>query len=342
MVRWPVPGAEARLHHVATLEPPAELDCLGSVSIGPAGQAVAVWTDSAGLEALFFVETDDDDRAGPMAGSAAATAITVQCPTTVQTVTIAGVRGVRPIAQPLPDERVLLVVWAAEWRPSGPDENATIYGPDGRAELSACVGDAASQVRATLDGSVWVGYDDMGIFGNNGWGGRGEPRPLGAPGLVRFTPDLTIEWEFPGDLPPARIPGISEPIDDCEVIALAGDGDTVWMYYYSSFPVVRIARSEPIRAWPPLARAAVLPVNVQALASDGQHVALAGAQGGAYHGDRVVVARLEEGWTPVRRPRMVLPDGAPLPTGATMAGFGDTLHVFVGRDWYQVAVAELL
>jgi hypothetical protein len=330
------------LRHVATLEPPAELNCLGSVSIGPAGQAVAVWTDPAGLKALSFVETDDDDRAGPMAGPAAATAITVHCPAKVQTVEIPGVRGVRPIAQPLPDERVLLVGWGAEWRPSGPDENATIYGPDGRTELSACVGDAASQVRATRGGSVWVGYDDMGIFGNNGWGGPGEPHPLGAPGLIRFTPDLTIEWEFPGDLPPGRVPALSEPIDDCEAIALAEDGDTAWMYYYSSFPVVRIARNDSIRAWSPRAREAVLPVNVQALASDGQHVALAGAQGGAYHGDRVVVARLEDDWTPVRRPRLVLPDRARLPTGATMAGFGDTLHVFAGRDWYQVAVAELL
>jgi len=283
---------------------------------------------------------NDDHETGPMAGPAAAVAITAHSPLATQTVEIPEVQGVQPIAQPLPNGRVLLVGWGAEWRPDGPDRNATIYGRDGRAELAACVGDAVSHVRTTIDGSVWVGYDDMGIFGNNGWGEAGAPPPIGSPGLIRFSPELKIEWEFPGDHSPDRIPGLSGPIDDCEAIAL--DGDTLWMYYYSAFPVVRIDAGRDVRAWASRAREAAVPVNVKAVVADGQHVGLAGASGRAYQKDQVVVARLEDGWTHVRSVKLVLPDSSHLPIGVTMAGLGDTLHVFAGTDWYQVGLAELL
>jgi len=108
-----------------------------------------------------------------------------------------------------------------------------------------------------------VGYDDMGFFGP--WGdGPGAPEPLGAPGLVRFTPELTVAWEYPGEVPSTGASGSPGPVDDCAAIALGGDGACCF------------------------------------------------------------------------------PDGSRLPAGVTMAGLGDTLDVFVGRDWYLVVVAELL
>ena len=339
-----------RLDHVATLEPPGELDRLGSVSLGPAGQAVAVWTDAAGLKSLAFVDDDDPyDETGPMEGPAADVAITVHTPATTQTIEVDGVRGVQPIAQPLPNRRVLLVGMGARWRPDGPDQNATIHRPDGRAELAACVGDGVAHVRTTTDGSVWVGYDDTGIYGNNDWGLDGAPMQIGEPGLIRFSPDLTIEWEFPGpdtwgDGPDQvrrdRLAGLPGPIDDCSALTL--DGETLWMYYYSSFPVVRINGQRDVHAWPCAADEDAVPVIVGALATDGHHVGLAGDSGDTYDDDRVVIARLEDGWTPIRSPRLVLPDGSRLPTAASMAGLGDTLHVFAGTEWYQVRLPSLL
>jgi hypothetical protein len=52
--------------------------------------------------------------------------------------------------------------------------------------------------------------------------------------------------------------------------------------------------------------------------------------------------QLEKGWTPIRSPRLVLPDGSRLPAGASTAGLGDTFHVFVGSEWYQVALPDLV
>lgn len=348
-MRSPFPGGAVRLVQVATLEPPGELSRLASVSIGPAGQAVAVWTDSAGLESLGFVDDGAYDETGPMDGPAAAVAITVHTPATTQTIEVPEVRGVQPTAQPLPGGRVLLVGWGARWRPDGPDQNATIYGADGRAELAACVGDGVNHVRTTLDGSVWVGYDDMGIYGNNDWGLDGAPWQIGAPGLIRFSPTLEMEWEFPGpggdrdgtdEAQQERFTVLPGPIDDCSALTL--DGDTLWMYYYSSFPVVRIDEQREVRAWPCAAHEEAVPVIVAALATDGHHVGLAGDRGETYDENQVVVALLEDGWTPIRSPRLVVPDGSRLPTGASMTGLGDTLHVFAGNDWYQVRLSSLV
>ena len=221
--------------------------------------------------------------------------------------------GWQPTAQPLPDGRVLLVGWGARWHPDGPDQNATIYGPDGRAELTACVGDGVAHVRATVDGSVWVGYDDMGIYGNNDWGLDGAPMQIGEPGLIRFSPNLEIEWEFPGpgtwgdstdQVLRDRLAALPGPIDDCSALTL--DGDTLWMYYYSSFPVVRIDGDGDVRAWPCAAAEDAVPVIVQALATDGDHVGLAGDSGKTYEDDRVVIAatrgRLEPDTQPQARP----------------------------------------
>jgi hypothetical protein len=348
-VRSPFHGGAVRLRHVATLEPPGELNRLGSVTVGPAGQAVAVWTDAAGLEALSFVDDGVYDETGPMEGPAADVAITVHTPATTQTIEVAGVRGVDFTAQPLPNGRVLLVGWGARWYPDGPDQNATIYGPDGRAELTACVGDGVSHVRTTLDGRVWVGYTDMGIYGNNDWGLDDAPSPIGEPGLIRFSPTLEIEWEFPGpstwsdtteQVMRDRLAALPGPIDDCSALTL--DGDTLWMYYYSSFPVVRVGSEEDVHAWPCAAAEDAVPVIIEALATDGHHIGLAGDSGETYPDDRVVIARLEDGWTPIRSPRLVLPDGSRVPAGASMAGHADTLNLFAGTDWYQVALTSLV
>ena len=326
------------MRHHAALAPITGSDRLVSVSVGPAGEAVALWTDAPGVTALASTdESGEGFDVGPMEGPAASVVVTVQ-QTTRRTyaVQVPDFRGTSPVAQPLPNGRVLIAGAWAEWRPERPDLNATIYASDGTAEVTACIGDGIQNVVATADGAVWVAYCDMGIFGNNGWGDYPAPKPIGSTGLVRFSPRLEVEWEFPGDRLFEPRDRRQESIDDCEAITLAGD--TLWAYYYSDYPVVRLDQGQ-VRAWAPDKPAAPAATGIQALATDGRRVALAGGYTGQE--DRVVVARLEDQWVLERKVRLVLPDGSRLPSGTKIQGFADMLHVFAGREWYQVRLDEL-
>lgn len=115
--------------------------------------------------------------------------------------------------------------------------------------------------------------------------------------------------------------------------ALTLSGDTLWAYYYSDYPVVRVDDRQ-VRAWAPRKPDAPAATGTQALATDGRHVALAG--GYTCEEDRVVVLRLEEQWVTERTIRLRLQDGSQVASGAAMQGFADMLHVFAGREWYQI------
>jgi hypothetical protein len=335
-MRLPWLAREVRLHHHGTLVPMEGLDRLVSVSVGPSGEAVALWTDSAGVAAL---ESGDARRENGDLGPGAApasVAVTQHQRARTSAVTVPELIGVSPVAQPLPNGRILIVSTWAEWLPEGPERNATIYGSDGSAELSTCVGDGIHRVLATTDGAVWVAYHDMGIFGANGWGTGDSPEPIGSAGLVRFSPRLEVDWRFRGDRRSESRGGCPTPIDDCEAATLSGG--TLWCYYYSEYPVVRIDDGE-VRTWEPSKPAAPVATGVQALITDGRRVALAGGYTGKE--DRIVVARLEERWVADRTLRLRLPDGSRLPSGVMMQGLADVLHVFVGREWYQIRLEDL-
>jgi hypothetical protein len=132
-----------------------------------------------------------------MDGPAASVAVTLQQPTLTHSVRVPEFTGTSPLAQPLPDGRVLIAGTWARWRPWGPDLNAGVFADDGTLQLSACLGDGIQDVLATADGAVWVAYHDMGIYGNNGWGEPGTPQPMGSAGLVRFSP----VWRSSGSSP---------------------------------------------------------------------------------------------------------------------------------------------
>lgn len=59
------------------------------------------------------------------------------------------------------------------------------------------LGDGIGHVLATSTGQVWVGYFDEGIYGNYGWGRTDSEEPVGAYGIVRFSPDLEPDWHYP-------------------------------------------------------------------------------------------------------------------------------------------------
>jgi hypothetical protein len=76
------------------------------------------------------------------------------------------------------------------WRPEGPDRNAVLYDADGQVVSEHVLGDGIAHVLATSTGQVWAGYFDEGIYGNYGWGRADSEEPVGAYGIVRFSPDL--------------------------------------------------------------------------------------------------------------------------------------------------------
>lgn len=326
-----------RLRHHGALLPVPGSDRLVSACVGPAGEAVALWSDSSGMAALVPGDGRSDPvDVGPMEGPAASVAVTVQQPALRHTVRVADFVGTAPLAQPLPDGRVLVTGTWARWRPGRLDLNAGIYAEDGTLQLSACLGDGIQDVVATAHGAVWAAYHDMGIYGNNGWGEPGTPEPVGAAGLVRFSPHLDVEWEFPGDQRPQHLERLPGPIDDCEAITLSGD--TLWACCYPDVPVVRVEDGR-VLSWASEEPDATAVSGTRAFATDGRRVALAGGSPGTH--DRVVVARLEGTWRVERTIRLVLPNGSRVPADARVHGCADTLHVFAGRDWYQVDVDQL-
>lgn len=246
----------------------------------------------------------------------------MQAPGLSEEITIAELATTFPMVQPLPNGQVLVVGARAEWRPEGPERNATIYGPDGSLLLSACVGDGIEQVRTTPDGAVWLGYFDEGVYGNLGWGAPEGPEPRGWSGLLKMTSQLEIEWRYPADE--------LEPIDDCYALNLAGE--VAWACPYSSFGVTRVEDGQ-VRVWPSQAQGA------RALVVDGERVALVGGYSGDR--DRLVLGRLDEFFTEVGKTRLEMPDGAQLPIEAITVGQADDLHVFIGPEWFRMSLEDM-
>jgi hypothetical protein len=88
---------------------------------------------------------------------------------------------------------------------------------------------------------------------------------VGTRGLVRFTPDLQLDWRFPshGQQPWGAI-------SDCYALNV-GDTD-VWACYYTDWPVVR-NRGGAVTSWPNTVSGA------RAIAADQNRMALYGGYG---------------------------------------------------------------
>jgi hypothetical protein len=300
-------------------------DALLSVSVGPAGEAVSLWSASADKEALTSVTVQPGWASFPDARAARPTGarITVHAAGLAGAVRIAEMPLAHATVQPLPGGRFLAVGARCRWRPEGPDSNALVYGPDGAVVAEYTLGDGIEDVFTTPSGNAWVGYFDEGVYGNYGWGGPG-PEPLGSCGLARFGPDGEQDWRFS--------PDNTEPIDDC--YALNVTGETAWACYYSDFPVVRVEDGE-VTAWRnDLARGA------KSLIVDGRRVGM--AAGYRPVRDRLVIGELgDSGLRDAGRYRLVLPEGQPLPDDVRMVGRGPDLHVFHNTDWYLLSLTDI-
>ena len=303
-------------------------DVLVSSSIGPAGEAVALWSTAEDAAALTSAATEPGGPSFPSSTTErpVAAQVTVQHPELRFTVPIAELTLAHPSVQVLPGERILVVAARCRWRPDGPERNAIVYAADGRVVTEQTLGDGIGHVLATGAGEVWVGYFDEGIYGNYGWGHDGAPAPLGAPGLVRFSADLEPAWRYP-----SHVDNPWGAIDDCYALNLAGD--TAWTCYYSDFSLVRI-QDGTLTGW-----RNTLVHGATALAVDGTRVALFGGYGPDR--DRLVLADLGHGQLRRRAEyRLTLPDGSPLPA-AQVVGRGPHLHVLAGRAWFRLDLDDI-
>ncbi len=165
------------------------------------------------------------------------------------------------------------------------------------------------------------------VYGNYGWGQHDSEMPVGAPGIVQFSPALEPQWRYP----PIAASGPWEPVSDC--YALNVTGTCTWTCYDPGFAVIAI-RDGTRTGWHNDI------TGVSALAAEGSRVALFGGYGPDH--DRLALARLDDTRTQlVAEFRIVLPGGQPLPPGTRVTGRGPRLHFLTSTDWYQLDIDQI-
>ena len=137
------------------------------------------------------------------------------------------------LVQPLPNGFLL-----AHCRQSGSLDNARVYDADGKFVRGLNLGDGINDIQATSSGAIWVSYFDEGVFGSG----------IGAAGLVRFDDQGNPLYRFQ---PTAEIDWIC----DCYALNVESD-DTVWLCYYTEFPLVRLRNGVVDGVWQPGIRGA--------------------------------------------------------------------------------------
>jgi hypothetical protein len=206
-----------------------------------------------------------------------------------------------PLVQPLSDGRVLLVGARARTR----ENNALVFDANGELIAEAAFGDGIEHVLTTSDDHAWVGYFDEGVYGDGGPAGHG---------LVRFDPELRLNWTFPFHQ--------QTPIDDC--YALNVSDRAVWTCYYSGFPVARVRNGE-VRSW----RNDI--AGAKALAVAGSTVALVGGYGPET--ERLVVGYLDGECVQV-----VQESTLPV-TGYHVTGRGPEINAINPHEWKTWSLA---
>ena len=263
----------------------------------------------------------------PAAACPVAARITVHTPELAAVTPIADLALAHITVQPMPGGRFLVAGARCRWRRDGPDYNGVIYDADGQVVCEGVLGDGIGHVLATSDGQVWIGYFDEGIYGNYGWGQDGTEEPVGAYGIVRFSPGLAPAWRYP------RYDEVGpwDAISDC--YALNVDDMCAWACYDSDFPVVCI-RDGAVRGWHNDIKGA------SALAVTGSRVALFGGYGPDH--DRLALTELgADRAQPAGEYRVVLPGGEPIPAGTQVIGRGSRRHFLTGTGWNQLDMDDI-
>jgi hypothetical protein len=141
-----------RRHNVIIVHDAA--DVLAATSIGPNGEAIALWTSPKGLAALTATTTQPGWASfpDPRASRPVAARVTVHRAGPETSVTIADLPLAHPTIQVLPDDRVLVVAARCRWRPDGPARNAIICDTDGRLVAEGTIGDGVEHALVSRSG----------------------------------------------------------------------------------------------------------------------------------------------------------------------------------------------
>jgi hypothetical protein len=324
-----LPRTALALHEHAALTPPRPGSVPVCASVGPDNELLLMWTTADDRDGVQAVTTTPGGPTfpDPKASRPVPAQVSVYSRDPIRHVALSEMALAFPTVQPMPGGGILVVGARARWRSAGPDKNAVIYGPSGGVLTEATLGDGVGHVQTTHQGYVWVGYFDEGVYGNYGWGMHGAPAPIGAPGLIRFSPDLSVDWQYRSDDRPGE-----GAIDDC--YALNVDNETAWVCYYSDFPVVRVDDGR-VRSWHNSVTGA------KAIVTDGHQVALVGGYGPNRH--RIAAGTLHrEGFAVTAERELTLPDGRPVPAALAITGRGTELHVVTEDTWYRIDLTEIL
>jgi hypothetical protein len=166
------------------------------------------------------------------------------------TSTLLSTDGLRwPVAEPLSRGGWLQVGRRTR---SKVEENVRILDPQGRRLRAFAVGDGVTDVQATPDGHIWVGYSDEGVYRS--------PGSVSDSGLTCFAASGELTFEFRSLWPGVPV------IDDCYAMNVTGDRE-VWLCYYSDFPIVRLTSGKLTGMWRDLA-----PTGADAFAVDGERL----------------------------------------------------------------------
>jgi hypothetical protein len=276
-----------------------------AVGVGPDDVAVAAWPPPAGEHGVVV---SSHDGKGPYSKERYRSQIlpgvsVLEVPTPLAVTHV----------QPLPGGKILI----ACAHTSGTD-NAEVWDSNGRLGHAGLIGDAIEHLLTTPSGAIWAGYFDEGIFGT---------MPA-AHGLIRFTPDLTIDWAYPQREMPT--------IDDCYALNVCGE--TASIGAYSAFRLITV-NVDQTRNHGPLPRR-----GASKLLITGERGALIGGYGPEY--DLVTPLQITPAGVIPDGPqrRLVQPDGLEIPRAARAFCRGPNLHLFP-RDstaWYRLCLDDIL
>ena len=231
------------------------------------------------------------------------------------------------------------------------ERNAQVFDRSGVLTRELTIGDDVTALQVGVDGAIWAGYGDTGIFGNHGWGLRHGVPPLGESGLVRFTDTGKQAWERPRTDAWPRI---------AHIYALNVAGALTWEYALSAGPVTL---GPPLTTNFTLTRiGADAPRVWQSFVDGAEAIALAGDEPGAgillwggYRQDRTrcVAGILGETMIePLRRVTLLTEQQTSLTdSGAPehhhihqVIGRENRLHIFADAEWWtaDVPIAQLI
>jgi len=237
---------------------------------------------------------------------------------TVRHTVVAGLSTIPHFVQPL-DDGFLLAGARCYWRGAGPETNGSLCSWEGDVRASITLGDGIQDLRTTSGGQIWVSYFDEGVFGNYGWASPG-PEPIGAPGIVRFAGDGTIEFRYD-----AEAAG-TDTICDTYAMNVAGDSK-VWTCFYTEFPIVELS-TRGYHTW------AYGTAGASAMAVHGRRVLMAGDY--KLRNKATVLALESDDRARTRSEgELVTADGTPLTT-ARFTGIGPTLYATQDKAVYRV------